>query len=72
MSNHSNAWKYPPPPIPVGLTGTEWQVRGSINQLQDGIFLMVDTFLAEDEWNPNVVSAIGIDQVPVQTPMQII
>jgi hypothetical protein len=33
---------------------------------------MVDTFSAEDEWNQNVVSAIGIDQVPVQTPMQII
>ena len=33
---------------------------------------MVDTFSAEDEWNPNVVSAIGIDQVPMQTQMQII
>jgi len=33
---------------------------------------MVDTFSAEDEWNPNVVSAIGIDQVPLQTQMQMI
>jgi hypothetical protein len=25
-----------------------------------------------DEWNPNVGSAIGIDQLPMQTQMQII